>query len=209
MRPLATTERALLCDLFDELGPHAPTLCDGWDTHHLAAHLSLREGSPLDLLRSALPSTSASAIDDLVAASSFGELVARLRGGPTAPSVFALPRVQRLIGALEYFVHHEDVRRATLRWTVRDLPAQSNDEIWLRLRGFAKVLMRRSPVGVELVRTDTGDSLRAAKGADAVVVKGSPGELALFAFGRTGAARVDLDGSPGAIAGLKGARLGV
>lgn len=36
-------ERAQLCDLFDELGPDAPTLCEGWRTTELAAHLWTRE----------------------------------------------------------------------------------------------------------------------------------------------------------------------
>ena len=44
---LASRERAALCDLFDQVGPDAPTLCEGWDTRDLAAHLHLRETSPL------------------------------------------------------------------------------------------------------------------------------------------------------------------
>ncbi len=44
---VSMVERALLCELFDELGPYAPTLSGEWDTHHLAAHLVAREGTPL------------------------------------------------------------------------------------------------------------------------------------------------------------------
>ncbi len=36
-------ERKLLADLFDELGPDAPTLLEPWTTRDLAAHLVLRE----------------------------------------------------------------------------------------------------------------------------------------------------------------------
>ena len=36
-------ERKLLADLFNELGPDAPTLLDPWTTRDLAAHLVLRE----------------------------------------------------------------------------------------------------------------------------------------------------------------------
>ena len=36
-------ERARLADLFDELGPEAPTLLTPWTTRDLAAHLVLRE----------------------------------------------------------------------------------------------------------------------------------------------------------------------
>src|SRR5882762_622635 len=41
--PLDLVERRELCDLFLELGPDAPTLCEGWTTLDLAAHLVLRE----------------------------------------------------------------------------------------------------------------------------------------------------------------------
>lgn len=208
-QPLATTERALLCDLFDQVGPAAPTLCGGWDTHHLAAHLSLRESNTLTLLKAALPPTSASTVRDLVANSDFRELVAGLRDGPSAVSVFALPQVERVTGALEFFVHHEDVRRARPGWTARDLPVHSQDEIWSRLRWFAKVVMRRSPVGAELARSDAEDSAKAAKGTDTVVIRGLPSELALFAFGRSAVAQVELDGMPSALEAIRSARFGL
>ncbi len=43
---LAQQERQGLCDLFVELGPDAPTLCDGWTASDLAAHLVVRERRP-------------------------------------------------------------------------------------------------------------------------------------------------------------------
>jgi uncharacterized protein (TIGR03085 family) len=205
---LATSERAALCDLFEQVGPSAPTLCTGWDTHHLVAHLCQRESNPLALLRTALTPSSASGLDALVDSSAFSELVASLRRGPASLSVFALPQVDRFTGALEFFVHHEDVRRAEPGWTVRDLPGHSQDEIWSVLRWAAKVVMRRSPVGAELVRSGTQDSVTAAKGPDKVLVRGLPSELALFAFGRTEAARVDLDASAHAVDAIRRARLG-
>ena len=39
-------ERRALCELLDETGPDAPTLCEGWTTGDLAAHLVLRERRP-------------------------------------------------------------------------------------------------------------------------------------------------------------------
>ena len=39
-------ERAELCDLFEELGPDAPTLSGEWRTLQLAAHLVVRESHP-------------------------------------------------------------------------------------------------------------------------------------------------------------------
>ena len=42
----AQSERRLLCDLFAEVGPDAPTLCGDWSTRDLAAHLVMRERRP-------------------------------------------------------------------------------------------------------------------------------------------------------------------
>ena len=39
-------ERAAMCDTFEAVGPDAPTLCDGWLTADLAAHLIVREHRP-------------------------------------------------------------------------------------------------------------------------------------------------------------------
>ena len=43
---LARAERHALCDLLIEVGPDAPTLCEGWSTFDLAAHLVVRERRP-------------------------------------------------------------------------------------------------------------------------------------------------------------------
>ncbi|MEN3358667.1 MAG: hypothetical protein V7637_2649, partial [Mycobacteriales bacterium] len=42
----ASAERAAVADLLDSLGPDAPTLCEGWSTYDLAAHLALRDRVP-------------------------------------------------------------------------------------------------------------------------------------------------------------------
>ena len=42
----ARAERLLLCDLLTRIGPDAPTLCQGWTTGDLAAHLVTRERRP-------------------------------------------------------------------------------------------------------------------------------------------------------------------
>src|ERR1700678_3703297 len=43
---LEESERRALCDLFGELGPDAPTLCEGWTTSDLAVHLIMCEARP-------------------------------------------------------------------------------------------------------------------------------------------------------------------
>jgi len=43
---LTANERAEMCDSFEEFGPDAPTLCEGWNTRDLLAHLLVRERRP-------------------------------------------------------------------------------------------------------------------------------------------------------------------
>ncbi len=202
---VAQTERALLCDLLDSLGPDALTLAGDWDTHRLAAHLRLREGNPAQLVKLVLAGGRQQAVEELVAESDYSQLVSNLRSGPPPVSLFTLPHVDHHANALEFFVHHEDVRRAQPGWTARELPTWVEDELWARIRVFAKVLVRRSPVGVELARTDAEDASRVAKKSDPVVVRGLPSEVTLFAFGRAAVASVELDGSPRAVAAIQAA----
>lgn len=43
---LARSERSALADLLEQVGPAQPTLCAGWDTEDLLAHLLVRERRP-------------------------------------------------------------------------------------------------------------------------------------------------------------------
>ena len=43
---LTSNERAAICDSFEEFGPDVPTLCEGWKTRDLLAHMLVRERRP-------------------------------------------------------------------------------------------------------------------------------------------------------------------
>ncbi|WP_346995752.1 maleylpyruvate isomerase N-terminal domain-containing protein, partial [Dietzia sp. SLG310A2-38A2] len=45
-RTLAQRERSALVETMRAAGPEAPTLCAGWTTRDLAAHLVVREARP-------------------------------------------------------------------------------------------------------------------------------------------------------------------
>lgn len=205
---VAQVERRQLCELFDDVGAHAPTLCTGWDTHHLAAHLVAREGSPLGVL-TMLRAKSAEGLDALVADREFASLVEELRDGPPRASLFGTGLTDRLGNGLEYFIHHEDVRRAQVGFQPRELPTWAADQLWKGLTFAARALMRKAPVGAALRRTDTGQLTVGSKKPRGVIVTGTVPELALFAFGRGSAADVELDGSPEDVAALRAARFGV
>jgi uncharacterized protein (TIGR03085 family) len=202
-------ERLALCDLLETTGPDAPTLCAGWDTADLAAHLVLREHRPdaaAGVLGGPLASYTARVQQGIKERTSFPELVATIRSGPPRLSVMALPGVDELANSVEYFVHHEDVRRAGPDWTPRQLGREHSDLLWQRLR-MARYTLRKAPVGVELARDDPhadGQRYRvtAKNATPTVTVVGSPAELTMWVMGRTGAARVRLDGTEAAVSKL-------
>jgi uncharacterized protein (TIGR03085 family) len=202
----ARDERLALCALLDSAGPREPTLCEGWDTRDLAAHLVLREHRPdagAGLLGGPLAGYTRRVQAKLAERTPYPRLVETIRHGPPRLSVFGLPGMDERINLVEYFVHHEDVRRAQPGWEPRELSQGLADLLWQRL-GVARFLLRKAPVGVELARDDGPDSERGstsrvritAKARTPVVtVTGPPAELTLWALGRAAEARVRLDGS--------------
>ena len=214
----ARDERTALCALFDETGPEAPTLCEGWQTRHLAAHLVLRERRPdaaAGILGGPLAGYTKRVTETLATRTSFPELVAQIRTGPPALSFFRIHGVDERANLVEFFVHHEDVRRAAAGWEPRGVKNGLADALWQRLR-MGRILFRRAPVGVELVRDDlTVDPgqqqvrMTAKAKTPVVTVTGHPAELMMWALGRTTAAQVRLDGSGDAVRRLSEARIGL
>lgn len=202
MPALSRRERAALCDLMDEVGPEAATLCAGWTTFDLAAHLVLREGSPLAapaLLVPQLEQVADRGMARLKEQSGYAPLVERVRQGPPRLSPLRPARVERLANTIEYYIHHEDVRRAQPGWQPRDLDPADQDTLWSRLLFLAKGLTRGSAVGVELVRSDAPVVRRVKGGEPTLVVRGVPSELALFVYGRGAVADVEVGGDPAAL----------
>lgn len=199
--PWHRLERATLADALRAAGPDAPTLCEGWTSRHLAAHVVLRENAPLvaagTVLRPLNPRTER-AIGRLAERSAepaaYAGLVARVAQGP--PRWQPMAWVGDAGNLLEFFVHTEDVRRGAGPVPPLTLDAGHTEALWARLVRQAPLLYRRAGVGIVLVVP--GGPRRAVRrprgDAGTVVVRGEVGEIALHAFGREGAARVDVLG---------------
>jgi uncharacterized protein (TIGR03085 family) len=206
----ADAERAALCDLLDELGPSAPTLCEGWDTRDLATHLMVRDRDPKAMVGIMVPRLEQLASKSMAgqAEKPYGEIVAAVRAGAPKWSPLGLPGAKDVANLLEYVIHHEDVRRAQPGWGPRAVPATLADAVWRAIRFGSRATLRRAPDGVVLRRAGTSSSVTAKKGALTVTVVGDPVELALFTSGRQRAARVDLSGDDAAVSRLVSAKLG-
>ena len=186
---LARTERGALCDLMLEVGSDAPTLCAGWMTRDLAAHLFVRENRPdaaAGIMVGPLAAHTAR-VQAAAAARDFTTLVESVRGGAPRWSPQALGAFDSATNTIEYFVHHEDVRRARDAWEPRILDGPAAADLWSRFRSAARFLMRRSPVGVVAVPTDgpdAGREVRLTSGDRTVTLVGPVGEIVLSGYGR-------------------------
>jgi uncharacterized protein (TIGR03085 family) len=202
----ARRERQELAELMLATGPDAPTLCEGWTTRDLAAHLVIREARPDAAAGIVLPPL-AGWTDRVQRAATVGqsypELVRRVRTGPPTLSLFSVPGIDGLANLLEYVVHHEDVLRAQPGWEPRVLAPDLADELWGRLRQMCRVMYVRMPVGVTLVRTDgAGGSVVAHKGDPMVTMSGTALELLMRSYGRR-EVRVDVTGDQDAVAAFE------
>lgn len=207
--PLDARERRELCDLFEELGPAAPTLCEGWATLDLAAHLVVRERDPLAAPGIIMGGPFRGLLDrgtERALARGYDTLVEQVRNGPPL-GPFVVPRLRTLINLNEYVVHHEDVRRPSGMGPRTDRP-ELQDAVWGLLRNGARLMLRKVHGARVTLRRPEGGSASVGRGPE-VVLTGPPVELLLYLQGRRGAAEVTLTGDPSAQAALEVGDLGI
>ncbi len=208
---LDAVERAELSDLFDELGPRAPTLLAPWTTRDLAAHLVLRERDYLagpGLVLGGEWGRIAERRRRALALRDFTWLTATLRLGPP-PGFFRVGWVRRVPNLNEFFVHHEDVRRANGRGP-RVSGHVMDEALWGNVGRARWFLARRlRGAGLELQWSGTAKAVRARRGEPTARIAGAPGELLLYLFGRQGAAHVEVSGPAAAVEAVRHAQFGM
>ncbi len=207
--------REVLAETLLAAGPDAPTLCRGWRTRDLAAHLYLRERKAavgLGLIIKSLSKASDKATAKLAAKlktpDEYAGLVNTFRGGPPALSPMKIKALDESSNLIEYFVHTEDIRRAVDRWAPRALDEAYSDALWDELIKRAAILYRGVDLGIVLVRP-SGPRHVAKRAPVSVAIVGEPGELLMHAHGRTRHALVTFEGQPDAVALLQSAEVGL
>ncbi|MPZ64700.1 MAG: TIGR03085 family protein [Pseudonocardiaceae bacterium] len=203
---VAAAERRELSALLEQVGPDASTLCAGWTARDLAAHLVIRERRP-----DAAPGLLVSALSGWTARVQRGatrrqweDLVALVRDGPPSWSPLGMFDAAN---AVEFFVHHEDVRRGREDATPRQQDPGRDAVLWDVLGSAARLSYRNSPVGVVLRREDGREQV-ARTGPRTVTLVGEPGELLLHAYGRD-AVTLQFTGEPTDIATVQGSPRGI
>jgi uncharacterized protein (TIGR03085 family) len=190
------TERAALADLLLAVGPDAPTLCEGWTTRDLAAHLVVRERQPIAGLGHFIKPMRGYGERALRrrAETPYEELISQVRNPP-----WWSPQSNRLADPYantgEFYIHHEDVRRGAPGWQPRTLGADFDATLWGNVRLFSRLALRRFPAALTLQAPGVGEVTAGAGGEPARLI-GAPGELVLFVAGRQRAARVQIEAAP-------------
>lgn len=186
------SERQRLATLLLEKGPEEPTLCEGWDTRDLVAHLWIRENRP-----DAAAGMMISAVEDHLESTTtkvlerpYEQVVNDWRDGPGKFSPVRL--VDRWMNLAEHFVHHEDVRRG--QWMVdgtlvpaRELSEDENATLTKSVATTAKPMLKNADRPVRIVipgRITLDIRPKGVEYGDVVTVKGEPGEVLLWLFGR-------------------------
>jgi len=204
MTRFALAERLALADLMAQAGPEAPTLCGEWTVRDLAAHIVLRERRPDaagGILFKRLAGRTAR-VQQKIAAREFSQLLRTVRKP-------AWPRpLDEALNLTEMFVHHEDIRRASPSWEPRSLPPALQDALWKQVRRRTPFVLRRFPATVHVEAPGFGTATGGKGGAD-VYVRGEPGELLIFLFGRQAHSQATVEGAQAQAERLRRARLGI
>jgi uncharacterized protein (TIGR03085 family) len=204
----AQQERGALVATFREVGPHAPTLCEGWNTTDLAAHLVVRErrlDATIGITVPFLAGYTAKIQDKTATSKNWDALVDLVASGPPIYSPFKLLDPVANLG--EMFIHHEDVRRAVDGWEPRELDETIARPLRRQLGLMSRLMLSKLPAQVDL-QTPSGDRIARVGRGDKVVIIGEPQELLLFVAGRD-AVRIHFDGGAQAVAAVQAAPRGL
>jgi uncharacterized protein (TIGR03085 family) len=207
----ARVERAALADLLADLGPDQPTLCEGWTTRDLAAHIVIRERRPdaaAGIMIKALADRTARIQKQHATSRPFDRLVDEVRNPPTL-SLAGFAPTDRATNTTEFFVHHEDVRRAQPDWEPRPLDPGLGRALYGQTKFAAKMRLRRFPATITIISPGYGQPITTGAGGPALSLTGDPGELTLLLSGRQSASRVEFDGPNDMVDQIRNAKFGV
>jgi uncharacterized protein (TIGR03085 family) len=204
----ARRERLALADLMARLGPDEPTLCTGWTTRDLAAHVVVRDRRPDATAGLLIPPLRAHGerVRLAKAAEPWEKVLHEVRTPPWWSPV-GNPLTDEIINGGEFFIHHEDARRGRAGWEPRALPAADQQSLWKATRMTARLVLGRLRMPVR-VSPDGFDGLDVGT-EPRVTLAGPVGELALFLSGRQRASRATVEGPDDVAEKLRTADLGL
>ncbi len=145
----------------------------------------------------------------VAAGTKWPDLIETVRSGPPKWSPTRIAAIDKATNTVEFFVHHEDVRRAGGTWEPRELDGELSEALHSMAAKMAKRLVKSSPVGIVLETADGHDPIVAKQAEPSVTVTGGIGELVMFVFGRQAHSQVSLSGDETSIETVQHATFGI
>lgn len=209
MTSLAKRERFAIAQTLRNLGPNAPTLCDGWTSFDLLVHLVSRENRPDAALGILIPAFSqySKKIADEMKQRGFETLVQEFENGPKQFSPFAIPGIDTLANSFEFLVHHEDLLRAQQNYVARVFGDIDKKMLWKRFTQSGRIFLRKAKVGI-IAKSDQG-IFTIKSGNSCVTMEGDVVDLILYSFGRKSVAKIKFEGDEESIRILKDTKFGL
>ena len=195
----SSRHRDRLRELLLEKGQAHPTLCEGWTNKDMAVHLFLRENKPRAAAGMFIPAfkSQLEAEERKLEATPYEDIVAQWGSGPKGLNPARV--FDPLMNAAEHFVHAEDVRRGT--WDKDRLAEhlaeegygvfeEDGESLMKILKIFGKGMLAASK-GAVVFEVTGGRPINVVDkrgvsmdGQDVARVKGRPGEILLWLYGR-------------------------
>lgn len=209
MTSLAKRERFAMAQTFRNLGPDAPTLCEGWNAFDLLLHLIIRENRPDAAAGIVIPGMKnyANKIKEGLRLKGFETLVQEFANGPRNLSIFSLPGVDDLANTIEFVIHHEDLLRAQANYSPRVFSDEDKKILWKGFTKTGKFFLFKAKVGV-IAKSEQG-TYTMKSGNSCVTIEGDVIDLWLYTYGRKTAANIKFDGDEKSIKILQETKLGI
>lgn len=200
MTNFARSERLALAALLREVGPDAPTLCDGWSTRDLAVHIVIRDRYPSAMAGEASEVTAKIPFLNKRAEQrrrelgelDWKQLVGMVAEGPGMLSPVGWGPGEILANTVEFYVHVEDVRRARRGWTRRNILPELEQQLWSALPTMVRLPPWRPETAVKFIALGIGEFSFGKTDVKSKVVSGKPSEIVLYALGRQEQAQVEV-----------------
>lgn len=152
-----------LVTVLERVGPGLPTLCEGWNTEHMLAHLILRETRPdiaagvvLPPLSKRTEAKTEELAEELSDGHAFSDGLATFEAA--RPLTRRHDTADENVNYLEYIVHREDILRgspeAVEMNSGRTADPEEQQKIWKALDRRAALMAKDYPDGLTLVGTD-------------------------------------------------------
>jgi len=198
---ISKSERQGLVETLKALGPDAPTLCEGWMTKHLLAHLIMRETEPVNasgILLKGRQKQTQNRLEEL--STHFESNLSKLMSGP--PLWNPMRYLDKWVNALEMLIHHEDVLRAQPNWQRRKFTESETKELDFLLKIAPRFLVRGAKVLPTLVVGELPTTGR-------IILRGDQVDLLLFLAGRQSASTVSIEGDESDVADFMKSSFGI